>query len=133
MFEIKIIDIFYHLGKFIVCQPVHALFPTRSTYPDFCCLKSLAYVIGTIQPTFLLISAPSLGVYYFLSLTLSVCLSVTDKLQIGPFLFLDGIDPFFGRQFSMWHSTKRCSSIFDLGPLTPKIYSPKFALAQNRL
>jgi len=23
----------------------------------------------------------------------------------------------------MWHSTKRCSSIFDLGPLTPKIYS----------
>ena len=23
-------------------------------------------------------------------------------------------------------STKRCSSIFDLGPLTPKIYSPKF-------
>ena len=32
----------------------------------------------------------------------------------------------FVRQFSMWHSTKRCSSIFDLGPLTPKIYSPKF-------
>jgi len=33
----------------------------------------------------------------------------------------------FGRQFSMWHFTKRCSWIFDLGPLTPKIYSPKFA------
>jgi len=33
---------------------------------------------------------------------------------------------FFGRQFSMWHKTKRCSSIFDLGPLTPKIESPKF-------
>jgi len=48
-------------------------------------------------------------------------------LQIdSSFLFLDGIEPFFGRQFSMWHSTKRCSSIFDLGPLTPKIYSPKF-------
>jgi len=31
-----------------------------------------------------------------------------------------------GRQLSMWHSTKRRSSIFDLGPLTPKIYSPKF-------
>ena len=29
----------------------------------------------------------------------------------------------------MWHSTKR-SSIFDLGPLTPKIYSQKFA--QNK-
>ena len=28
-------------------------------------------------------------------------------------------------QFSMWHSTKRCSSTFHLGPLTPKIYSPK--------
>ena len=25
----------------------------------------------------------------------------------------------------MWHSTKRCYSIFDLGPPTPKIYSPK--------
>jgi len=27
----------------------------------------------------------------------------------------------------MTHSTKHCSSIFDLGPLTPKIYSPNFA------
>jgi len=32
---------------------------------------------------------------------------------------------FLGRQFSMTPSTKRCSSIFDLGPLTPQIYSPK--------
>jgi len=32
----------------------------------------------------------------------------------------------FGRQFSMIPSTKRCSSIFDLGPLTPKIYSQNF-------
>ena len=32
----------------------------------------------------------------------------------------------FSRLFSMWHSTKRCSYNFDLGPLTPKIYSPKF-------
>ena len=48
------------------------------------------------------------------------------KFQIASFLFIDGIEPFSGRQFSMWHSTKRCSSIFDLGPLTPKIYSPKF-------
>jgi len=30
-----------------------------------------------------------------------------DKLQIASsFLFLDEIEPFFGRQFSMWHSTK---------------------------
>jgi len=31
------------------------------------------------------------------------------------------------RRFSMTPSTKHCSSIFDLGPLTPKIYSPKLA------
>jgi len=30
----------------------------------------------------------------------------------------------------MWHSTKLFFSIFDLGPLTPKIYSPKFKIAQ---
>ena len=41
------------------------------------------------------------------------------------FLFVDVIEPFLGRQFSMWHSTKRCSSIFDLGPLTPKKLLPK--------
>jgi len=47
-------------------------------------------------------------------------MSVTLLLHIASsFLFLDGIEPFFARQFSM-------SSIFDLGPLTPKIYSPKF-------
>ena len=75
-------------------------------------------------------SAPSLGVYYFLSLTLSVrmsvCMSVT-LLQIdSSSLFLDGIEPFLAHHFCVWHSTKLCSSIFDLGPLTPKIYSPKF-------
>jgi len=32
------------------------------------------------------------------------------------FFFFDGIEPFLGRQFCMWHSTKSCSSIFDLGP-----------------
>jgi len=49
------------------------------------------------------------------------------------FLFVYGIEPFLGRQFSMWHSIKRCSSIFDLGPLTPKIYSPKLEFAKNHL
>jgi len=34
----------------------------------------------------------------------------------------------FYRHLSKWHSTKRCSSIFDLGPLTHKIYSAKLAL-----
>ena len=57
---------------------------------------------------------------------ISVCLFVTLLFQIdSSFLFLDGIEPFFGRQFSIWRSTK-FFSIFDLGPLTPKIHSPKF-------
>jgi len=67
----------------------------------------------------MLISVPSLAVCYCQHLTPSVCpdvcLSVT-LLQIASSLFLDGMEPFFGRQFSMWHSTKRRSSIFDLGP-----------------
>ena len=64
-----------------------------------------------------------------MSLTLSVCvcvhLFVTNTAS--SFLFLDGIEPFLGHRFSMTRTTKRCSSIFDLCPLTPKIYSPKFA------
>ena len=70
--------------------------------------------------------------YYLFSLTLSVCISVCNgKLQINffSFLFLDGIEPFFGHQFSVWHSTKLFSQIFDLGPLTPKVYSPKLAVS----
>jgi len=76
----------------------------------------------------LLISAPTLGIVLFFvvdSVCPSVHLSVTLLLQIDSFLFLDGIEPFFGHHLSMWHSTKRCSTIFDLGCLTPKIYSPK--------
>ena len=77
-----------------------------------------------------LISAPS---YKSELLTIdSVPLSVCHTpLNCFFFLFLDGIEPFFGRHFSMCPSTNRCSSIFDLGPLMPNIYSPKFA--QNRL
>jgi len=60
--------------------------------------------------------------YIFFFVVDSVCLSVSpsvaDKLQFASsFLFLDGIEPHFGREFSMWHSTKLFSSIFDLGPL----------------
>ena len=53
-----------------------------------------------LQLLALLISAPSVGVYYFLSLTLSVCMSVCcsvrrGKLQIDySFLILGGIEPF---------------------------------------
>ena len=81
----------------------------------------------------LLISTSSLRVIIVNNwLCLSVCLSVCHKLQIASsFLFLNGIQSLFGRQFSMTPSTKLFSSIFDSGPLTPKIYSPKFA--QNRL
>ena len=66
-------------------------------------------VISSFLLFFLLISAPSLGVYYCQQLTLSVCLSVTPLQIASSFVFLVGIEPFFGRQFSMWHSTKRCS------------------------
>jgi len=87
-------------------------------------------------PIGILIPTPR-GVYYFLSLTLSVCMSVclsccSFKLMLL-FLFIDGIELLFGHHLSMWHSTKLFSSIFDLGPLTPKIYSPKFEIAQHRL
>jgi len=51
-----------------------------------------------------------------------VCLSCSFKLIILLCFSMES-SHIFGRQFSMWHSTKCCSSIFDLGPLTPKIYS----------
>jgi len=75
---------------------------------------------------FLLISAPSLGVYYFLSLSLCVCPSVCLSQTLLLFCFSMESSHFFGHQFSMT-KTKLFSSIFDLGSLTPKIYSPKFS------
>jgi len=78
-------------------------------------------------------SAPRLGVYYFLSLTLhclsvcmSVCMSVTVLLQITSFLFLDGIEPFFWP--SVLHVALYKTVFFDFWfrPLNPKSYSPKF-------
>jgi len=57
------------------------------------------------------------------SVCMYVCLSVTVLLQIASFLFLDGIELFFDRQFSTWHSTKLF--FFDFWFVTPKIYSPK--------
>jgi len=44
----------------------------------------------------LLVSVPGLGVYYFFVVD-SVCLSVTLLQIASSFLFLDGIEPFFGR------------------------------------
>jgi len=66
------------------------------------------------------------------SVCLSGCPSVTPLQIASSFLFLDGIEPLIGGQFSMCSSTKPFSSIFNFGPLKPKIYSPKL-LAQNRL
>ena len=80
-----------------------------------------------------LISVPRLGVYYCLPLSLSVCPSVCLSVCLSQtllllFLFLNGIEPFLGHQFSMTKTTKRCSSIFDLGPLTPKNTPQKLQL-----
>ena len=89
----------------------------------------------------LLISAPSPGVYYCQQTTIdSVCLSLCPDVPLfvchapsNCFFFLVSrwIRAIFGHHFYMCPSTKRCSSIFDLDPLTPKIYFPKYA--QNRL
>ena len=54
-----------------------------------------------------------------------VCMSVT-LLQIdSSSLFLDGIEPFLGHQFSMTKTTKLFLRFFDLGPLMPKNLLPK--------
>ena len=57
----------------------------------------------------------------------SVCLYVCHGQTSSRFFFFASRRnrAIFGRQFSMWHSTERCSSVFDLGPLTTEIYSPQ--------
>ena len=81
----------------------------------------------------LLIYVPRLGVYYFfvidsvcLSVCQCVCLTVT-LLQIdSSFSFFDGIEPIFGRHLSPYGTPQNVVlRLFDLGPLTPKIYSQK--------
>jgi len=55
------------------------------------------------------------------------CTKSPTLLQIdSSFLFLDGIEPFLARHFSVWHSTKLCSYIFDLCPVTPKFAPQNF-------
>ena len=58
---------------------------------------------------------------------LSVCLFVMLHLQIDSSSFLDGIEPFFSCHLSMWHSTKCCSSIFDLGRNAQNLQMHKIA------
>jgi len=99
---------------------------------------------GIIYIRWFLISAPSLGVYYCQQLTLSVCSSVRMSVWMAGCLSVCHTPSncffFFVSRWNraiFWPSVlhvplyKSCSSIFNLGPLTPKIYSPKFA--QNRL
>jgi len=58
----------------------------------------------------LLISAPSPGVYlFFVTVCLSRYLSVMPLQIASSFLFLDGMEPFLGRQYIMSPCTKRCS------------------------
>jgi len=61
---------------------------------------------------------------------MSVCLSVCHGQTSNRFfvLFLNRIEPFFLFVSSPWSHLQNFASIFDLGPLTPKIYSPKFGL-----
>jgi len=47
-----------------------------------------------------------------LSICLSVCHAALLLFQIISFFLFLGIQPFFGRHLSMWHSTKHCSLIF---------------------
>ena len=62
---------------------------------------------------------------------LSVCPSVCHAPSNCFFFFVSRWNRvIFGRQFSMTSSTKRFSLIFDLGSLTPKIYSPKSPISR---
>jgi len=89
-------------------------------------------------------SAPSLGVYCFFVVD-SFCLSVSLYLRLSVRLSRTNFKWLLLFCFSMESShlfavcspcdkLQKCfSSIFDLGPLTPKIDSPKFKFSQNCL
>jgi len=62
---------------------------------------------------------------------LSVCQSVCHKLQITSFFSSGRNRAIFWPSVLHDPSTKRCSSIFDLGPLTPKKLLPKIAFGHN--
>jgi len=71
----------------------------------------------------LLISAPRLLVYSIIFVVDSVCLSICPSVCLfvtniasSFFLFLGGIEPFLGHQYSVTKTTRLFSSIFDLGP-----------------
>ena len=102
---------------------------SKMSYQSKAAASAVTATVPTVFLTPRLIAQESI---IFLSLTLSVCMyvspSVCHRAPANRFLFFvsQWNRAIFGP--CVWHSTKRCSSIFDLGPLTPKIYSPKFAL-----
>jgi len=54
---------------------------------------------------------------------MSVCLFVTLLQFDSSSLFLDGIEPFLGHQFSMTQTTKRCSSILARDSMLSALYA----------
>jgi len=90
--------------------------------------KTTPLCSSTCRVLFLLISTPSLGVYYFcrwLSLSVHLSVSLSQTLLLFCSRWNRAIWP------SVLHdknyNTVFFSTVFDLGPLTPKIYSPKFS------
>jgi len=85
--------------------------------------KHFDVTVSLVRPGVLLISAPSLGVYYyFLSLTVSLCASVRLPVCHGQtsnlfFFFVSRWNQaIFGRQFSIWHSTNVVLRFLILAP-----------------
>jgi len=80
-----------------------------------------------LQHHILLISSPSLGVYYFLSLTLSVCPAVCLSQTLLLLFCFSMESSHFLAISSPWQKLQTCFlQFFYLGPLTPKLYSLKF-------
>jgi len=110
----------------------------HASYCSFLCITSSCHLAEEKKQASIIDSAPSIGVYYFLSLTL-VCLSI--RLSVCVCVFVTLLSRSFKLIFlfcfwmelsHFWPSVlhvalyKTLFFNFDLGPLTPKIYSQKF-------
>jgi len=82
-------------------------------------------------------SAPARSLLFFVvdSVCMLVCLFVTLFQIDSSSLFLDGIQPFLGHQFTMTKATKSCSSNFDLLPWQRNLgyFFQKFQIASSFL
>jgi len=107
---------------------VCSVYSSTAVFPDIIFRSENGSASATNVVVLVVDAAPSLGVYYFFVVD-SVCLWICHTPSNCFFFFVSLWNrAILGRQFSMTPSTKHCSSIFDLGPLTPKIDSPKFGL-----